>query len=110
MAGVVSIGQKYGLPPFSEDGDFEHWLHEIEMWQLVTDLAKTKQGPMLYLSLSPKVLQACATLTKEQLNVEEGLDVLITKLRELYAVSKDQAMFTAYEQFETFQRDTSMNI
>ena len=110
MAAVVSIGQKYGLPPFSEDGDFEHWLHEIEMWQLVTDLAKEKQGPVLYLSLSPKVRQACATLTKEELNVNDGLNRLITKLRELYAVSKDQAMFTAYEQFETFQRDPSMNI
>ena len=110
MAAVVSIGQKYGLPPFSEDGDFEHWSHEIEMWKLVTDLAKAKQGPVLYLSLPPKARQACATLTKEELNVDEGLNTLILKLRELYAVSKDQAMFTAYEQFETFQRDTNMNI
>ena len=110
MAAVVSIGQKYGLPPFSEDGDFEHWLHEIEMWQLVTDLAKAKQGPVLYLSLPPKVRQTCATLTKEELNVDEGMDNLISKLRELYAVSKDQAMFTPYEQFETYQRDPNMNI
>ena len=77
MAAVVSIGQKYGLPPFSEDGDFEHWLHEIEMWQLVTDLAKAKQGPVLYLSLPPKVRQACATLTKEELNADDGLNRLI---------------------------------
>ena len=97
MAAVVSIGQKYGLPTFSEDGDFEHWLHEIEMWQLVTDLTKPKHGPVLYLSLPQKVRQACATLTKEELNVEDGLNRLITKLREIYAVSKDQAMFTAYK-------------
>ena len=107
---VISIGQKYGLPPFDEEGDFEHYIHELEMWQLVTDLSKAKQGPVLYLSLSPKVRQACATLTKEELNADDGLDKLIAKLRELYAVSKDQAMFTAYEQFETFQRDTNMNI
>ena len=31
-------------------------------------------------------------------------------MRELYAVLKDQAMFTAYEQFETFQIDSGMNI
>ena len=56
------------------------------MWQLVTDLAKAKQGPVLYLSLPPKVRQACATLTKEELNVDDGLNRLITKLREFYAV------------------------
>ena len=107
---AVSIGQKYGLPPFSEEHDFDHWLHEIEMWQLVTELSQDKRGPVLYLSLPPKVRQACATLTKEELNTNEGVEKLINKLRDLYAVSKDQAMFTAYEQFETFQRDTHMNI
>ena len=70
---VISIGQKYGLPPFDEEGDFEHYIHELEMWQLVTDLSKAKQGPVLYLSLSPKVRQACATLTKEELNADYGL-------------------------------------
>ena len=110
MTAAVSIRQKYGLLPFSEDLDFEHWIHEIEMRQLVTDLNKEKQGPVLYLSLSPKVRQACASLTKEELNKENGMELLIAKLRELYAVSKDQAMFTAYEQFETFQRLSSINI
>ena len=36
----VTIGQKYGLPPFSEDADFEHWLYELELWRLVTDLSQ----------------------------------------------------------------------
>ena len=26
---TVSIGQKYGLPPFSEDADFDQWCFEV---------------------------------------------------------------------------------
>ena len=52
---TVSIGQKYGLPPFSEDADFDQWCFEADMWKLATDLKPEKQGPMVFLSLSPKI-------------------------------------------------------
>ena len=106
----VTISQKYGLPPFSEDSDFEHWLYELELWRLVTELSKEKQGPVLFLSLNGKVRQACASLSKEELNKEDGLDKLVKKLREVYCVSQDQAMYSAYEKFETFQRPETMTI
>ena len=76
----VTIGQKYGLPPFSEDADFKQWLYELELWRLVTDLSKEKQGPALFLSLNGKVRQACESLSKEELNKEDGLDNLVKKL------------------------------
>ena len=64
---TVSIGQKYGLPPFSEDADFDQWCFEVDMWKLVTDLKPEKQGPMVFLSLSPKIRQACSALSKDKL-------------------------------------------
>ena len=73
----VTIGQKYGLPPFSEDVDFEHWLYELELWRLVTDLSEEL---VLFLSLNGKVRQVCASLSKEQLNKEDGLDKFVKKL------------------------------
>ena len=39
---------------------------------------------------------------------DDGLDKLISKLRELYGVSNEQATFIAYE--KTFQQTTGMNI
>ena len=65
---------------------------EMEFWELVTDLPKKKQGPVVYLSLSTKVRQACAALTKEELN-EDRLSKITKKLKELYGVTEDQAMF-----------------
>ena len=106
---TYSIAYKYGLPQL-DDSEFEHWKHEIELWQLVTDLPKGKQGPVIYLSLSGKARLACACLTKEQLNADDGVEILTTKLSELYAKDKDQATYEAYEKFETFRRDSNMNI
>ena len=107
---AISIATKYGLPPFKEERDFEQWKHELEIWQMVTDLAKEKQGPVLFLSLSEKTRQACAGITKEELAQDDGVSKVIEKLRELYSVSKEQAMFSAYERFESFRRTENMSI
>ena len=105
-----SLAQKYGLPVLDDKTDFTHWEHELEMWQLVTDLDAKKQGPVIYLSLSGKARQACACLGKEELNADNGVATLLTKLRELYLKDKDQAMYECYEKFETFKCDSSMGI
>ena len=88
---TVSIGQKHGLPPFSEDADFDQWYFEVDLWKLVTELNPEKQGPMVFLSLSPKIRQACSALSKDELKKDDGIDKLIAKLHELYGVSNEQA-------------------
>lgn len=108
--GTITKVQKYGLPQFSEDGDFDAWVHDLELWEVVTELPKKKQGPVVYLSLNSKVRQACSALTKEELNEEDGLNKLVNKLKELYGITEDQAMFNAYEKFETFHRSKTMSI
>ena len=110
MATKVTIGQKYGLPPFVEDRDYDTWYHEMKLWQLVTDLPKEKQGPVLFLSLTEKVRHACSSLTAEELNAADGIDKLLTRLKDLYGISAEQATFTAYESFETFTRPDTMTI
>jgi len=109
-AATVTIAQKYGLPQFTEEGDFDSWVRDMEFWELVTDLPKKKRGPVVYLSWSTKIRQACSALTKEELNTDDGLQKIIQKLKELYSVTEDQAMFNAYEKFETFQRPKDMII
>ena len=105
---TMTIAQKYGLPVFDEEGDFDGWIRDMELWEVVTDLTKAKQGSVVFLSLNAKVRQACASLTKEELNKDDGLNKLIKKLKDLYGVTEDQAMFTAYEKFETFERPNEM--
>ena len=64
----------------------------------------------MFFSLSPKIWQACSALSKDELKKDDGLDKLIAKLHELYGVSNEQATFSAYEKFETFQQSEGMNI
>ena len=70
---TVSIAQKYGLLPFNEESDFDQWLYELDKWKLVTDLPKAKQGPVIFLNLNPKMRQACAGLSKEGINKDDGV-------------------------------------
>ena len=106
---TLTIAAKYGIPQFNESNDFDQWENEMKIWKMVTDLPAEKQGPVTYLSLNQKVKTQCA-LTKETLAKDDGLDQLITKLRDLYAASKEQAMFAAYEKFENFCRPENMKI
>jgi len=108
--GTVTIGQKYGLPPFKEDCDLDNWIYELELWKLVTDLPQAKMGPVVYLSLSEKVRHSCSSVKKEDLSKDDGLDTLITKLREVYMSSAEQQCYSAYERFETYSRPESMSI
>ena len=64
----------------------------------------------MFLRLSPKIRQACSALSKDESKKDDGLDKLIAKLCELYGVSNEQATFSVYENFETFQRSKDMNI
>ena len=69
--------------PGSED--FEIFLQEIEIGQCVTELEKKKQGPVIYLLLEGKAQKACKGLDTKSLNVNDRIDVLTNKLKELYA-------------------------
>ena len=107
---VNSIAIKHGIPIQSQTEDFEDWIHEIEIWQLVTTIEKAKQGPLVYLSLQGKARKACQALSIEELGAEDGLAKLVAKLKELYSADKDQQMFTAYKKFETCKRSNEQSI
>ena len=107
---TLSIAAKYGLPQFKENRDFDQWEHEIEVQKMVTDLPETKHGSVVFLSLSEKVRQQLKCITKEELAGNDGLTKIMEKLRELYAASKDQIMYLAYEKFEDFKRSDDMSI
>ena len=104
-----TIAQKYGLPVL-DNSDFVTWEHEIDLWQVATDLAIGKQGAVIYLSLSGKARQACASLTKEQLSADNGVETLLGKLRELYSKNQNQLMYETYDKFVTFVRESDMSM
>ena len=85
---------------------------KLRIWTLFTqcDLEKKQQRPVIYLSLSDKVGNSCRNISVTDLNKDDGLDVLINNLERLYVKDKKASAYLAYEQFESFQRPTEMNI
>ena len=113
MAAAVpacKLAQKYGLPTFTEGDDIDTWIYELEMWKIVTDLDVKKHGPVVLLCLNEKMRHNCSSLTKEELNADDGLDKLIEKIKSLYGKNKEQEEFVAYEKWVNFKRPSEMNI
>ena len=94
-AATITIGQKYGMPPFSENKDYDIWHNEIKVWQLATDVPKARLAAILYLSLDDKRRQACLSVASDdQLQAEDGMENLMKKLKELYGMTKEQSTYS----------------
>ena len=90
--------------------EFEDWLHETEIWQCLMDLEVEEQGPAIYLSLDDKIRKTCSDIKVKDLNSKDGVNILINKLKSLFAKDINQAAFLAYDKFESFKRPVEMNI
>ena len=99
----------YSPPVLDKIHEIEDWLREIEIWQCVTDIEEKKQGPVVYLSLPDKIRKSC-NISVSDLNKDNGLNTLITKIKTLYAKDINALAYMAYDQFENFKRPDEMTI
>ena len=97
-------------PPLSKSTSYDAWLKEIEIWQTFTDLAKTKQGPAIFLSLEGRAREAVLELEVSVISSETGVAEIISKLNGLYLKDKAQSAYEAYDAFETFKRPDNMSM
>ena len=72
----------------------EKWAHETEIWQwqCLTGVNKKKQGPAIYLSLDDKIRKTCSNIQVKDLNIDDGIDILITKSKSLFAKDKSSGI------------------
>ena len=100
----------YSPPVLDKIDEIADWLREIEIWQCVTDIEEKKQGPVVYLSLTDKIRKSCNNISVSDLNKDNGLNTLITKIKTLYAKDINALAYMAYDQFENFKRPDEMTI
>ena len=101
-------GKQIEPPKLTDLEEYEDWAKEIQIWQALTILPPKKQGAAIYLSLEGKARQCCKSIPVEELTGDDGVTTLLNKLKELYAKDNDQLAYQAYENFETFQRTSTM--
>ena len=97
-------------PKLNSIYDFEDWLGETEIWQYLTDLDKKNQGPAIYLSFDENIRKTCCDIKVKDLNGDDGVDILLCKLKSPFAKDISQTTIIAYGKFEIFKRPANMNI
>ena len=100
----------YSPPVLDKIDEIEDWLREIEIWQCVTDIEEKKQGPVVHLSLPDKIRKSCNDISVSDLNKDNGLNTLITKIKTIYTKDINALAYMAYYQFENFKRPDEMTI
>ena len=82
----------------------------MAIWELATNLSKTKQGPVVFLSLKGKAQEAVLELGPTVIGAEDGLAKLYEKLDSLFKIDTAQASLSAYADFEKYMRPSSMSM
>ena len=74
----------YLIPSFVGGcGQYWYMVKRIELWKCVTELDDKQQGPAIYLSSPFNVCQACIDISVLLLNSENGLTILLDKIKSL---------------------------
>lgn len=97
-------------PPMRKELPYSEWKHEVQVWRAFTHLEKKKLGAALFLSLDGSTRDAAHEVQLAELNGDNGIDVLLTKLDGLFLTNQDNAAFEAYDAFERHQRPSDMHI
>ena len=101
------MSDKLESPSFKVGDDFYAWEKDVKLWQIVTKIAGDKQGAALYLKLVGEAKEYCHSIEIDELKKDTGVDMVVDKIKELYARDKHVMTFQALENFETFVRDSS---
>ena len=86
---------KIDIPRMDNAPSYDHWKSMIRMWSTITTTEKKKQAVVVTLTL-PVDGQKLAMQITSELEKEDGLDLLLKKLDELYELNKDQKIYAAY--------------
>ena len=110
----MASGGNYRIPPvFSESKPYNRWVDEIKVWQSVTDLEEKKQAPAIALSFPEESSvrdKVFSELGVDNLNVDNGVDVLIRFLDKIYKKDELSSAYETYTKFDRFKKSPQMSM
>ena len=99
------------MPPVLESEDqYLEWSNDLKVWQLFTDLAKAKQGPAVYLSLTGRARECVRDLTPEELSANDGVKAITDKLDAIFKKDKNTRAYMAFKEFYDHKRTQGVSI
>ena len=106
------MAASHALAPPDYDESKTTWREykkEIEVWSSLTSLPKDKHGPALWMALKGKAKEAVKEMEINDIKDENGLEVMIQKLDDLFKTDDNQAAYLAYRDFENLIRPVEMS-
>ena len=99
-------------PPFNaQTDDFNKWLKKFNLWKTLTDIPKVKIGASLVLQLDDDTQDTILELVNEEdIGKENGAQIVIDKLKEIFKKDESITAFEVYEELENYKRPPEMAI
>ena len=107
MAASSNTG-RLNIPIFGGDKSYGRWLEEIKAWKLTTAVEKKKQALTIALALPEgsevrrRIFEESGSI--EELNVDDGVAKLITRLDKWYKEDDLSAAYGAWTNFDTYKK------
>lgn len=97
-------------PLFGSETSYECWKKDIVIWRELTDLPKKKQALAIHLTLTGKARQASGEVGVADLNKDDGVDILLTKLDGLFLLDKGRRQFNVFRDLYNLRRPSVTSV
>ena len=99
------------IPSFdSKSDDYETWKKDVQIWSRLTDIEAKKQALAVHLSLSGRARQATSELQIDELENDQGLKRLLSKLDRIFMQDENWKCFNAYLDFENLRKSSDQSV
>ena len=98
------------LPPEFNEGHYESFKKEIEVWKLLKHFKPEEQGPIVFRCLKGRAKTAALELSTEDIGSATGLKKILDKLDKIYEPEINLRICAALDKFESFRRAPSCNM
>ena len=98
-------------PPILQSEEFyTEWMQDLQIWTLLTDLPKEKQGPAVFLSFPQNIYNCFRHLPRAHNGRAEGLKLITDKLDEIYLQDPNTSVYMVFKEFYSYEKDNGINV
>ncbi|KAG0718762.1 hypothetical protein GWK47_051843 [Chionoecetes opilio] len=91
-------------PKLEHDEEYEMWKEDVGVWCRLTTIEKKKRALAIHLSLSGRARSASSEIDKTKLEAEDGVEVLLKRLDDVFLVDEGRRKFAAFEALYSLRR------
>ena len=90
--------------------NYDDWKKLLKIWQQLTSLDSSKQGPAVVLTLEGEAQQAALEISSEDLSSNNGVNKIIERLDTIYKKDELVQRFDKLESFESYKRPNNLSM